>query len=161
MKTKFNIIDAIIALIIVIAIVICGFVFFKFANKDSVAVDNTTKINFIVEINNLTEESANNFKTAVGKTATFGPTASGRGIVSNVEIVPFKRWTKNINDGKIIITEVPNRYTANVTIESYVVKTDISYTSGSEVVAVGKEMPFNAKGAASENGYIINLYEVK
>lgn len=161
MKTKFNIIDAIIATVIVLIIAVCVFVYFKFAHKDNAVVNNTTKINFVVEVNNLTEEASDSFENAKGNSVTFGTTASGIGTVAYVEIVPYTKWVKNIQDGEVIISEVPERYTAKVTIESDVVKSDISYTCGSETIAVGKEMPFNAKGAASEDGFIVDLSEVK
>lgn len=161
MKTKFNIIDVVIAIVLVVIIAVCGVIGYKFINKDSVAVSNTTKIKFTVEVNNLTAESAESFENTVGNLATFGPTASGIGTVTDVEVVPYRRWTRDTQKGEVVISEVPDRFTANVTIESDVAKSDISYTSGSETVAVGKAMPFNAKGAASENGFIVDLYEVK
>lgn len=161
MKTKFNIIDVVIAIVLVIVIAVCGVIGYKFINKDSVAVSNTTKIRFTVEVNNLTADAGESFVNTVGNSVTFGPTASGMGTVTNVEVVPYRRWLRDTEKGEVVISEVPDKFTANVTIESDVVKSDISYTSGSETVAVGKSMPFNAKGAASENGYIVDLYEVK
>ncbi len=160
MKSKFNIIDAVI-LIIIVAVVVAGvFAYFKLSDKD-VAVNDVTKINFVVEVNNLTETGVESFKSTVGKAVTFGATSSGSGVIKNIEITPFIRWTQNREDGEYIKTEVPGRFTVNVTIESSVQKSDTAFVSGSETVTVGKKMPFNSKGAAFEEGYIVNMYEVK
>lgn len=159
MKTKFNIIDVLILIVLVMIIAVGCFVYFNMTNDDAVVETNTTKIEFVVEVRDLSEDAANSFK--VGDSVTLGETTSGTGVISSVEVVPFTKWVENVEDGEIVISEVPNRYTANVTISSEVSKSDIAYTSGSEEIAVGRKMPFNAKGAASEECYIINLYEVK
>lgn len=159
MKTKFNIIDAIILIVIVLIIAVGCIVYFNMTNDDAVVESNTTKVEFVVEVKDISNDVANSFN--VGDTVTFGESTSGSGYISMVEVVPFTKWVDNVEDGEVVISEVPNRYTANVTISSDVSKTNIAYTSGSEIIAVGKKMPFNAKGAAFEEGYIVNLNEVK
>ena len=159
MKPKFNIIDAVILVVAVLIIAVGCFVYFNMTKDDAVVNTDTTKILFIVEVKDLSEDAANSFK--VGDSVTLGETTSGTGVISNVEIVPFKKWVNNTEDGEVVISEVPGRYTANVTITSDVSKSNIAYTSGSEEIAVGSKMPFNAKGAASENGYIVDLYELE
>lgn len=159
MKTKFNIIDAIILIVIILIIAVGCFVYFNMTNDDAVVESNTTKVEFVVEVKDISQDVANSFN--VGDAVTFGESASGSGYISMVEVVPFTKWVDNVEDGEVVISEVANRYTANVTISSDVSKTNIAYTSGSEVIAVGRKMPFNAKGAAFEEGYIINLNEVK
>lgn len=157
---KFNIIDL---LIILLAIaVICAGVFaymYFFKSSDDSVSTNTTNIQFTIEVNGITEDAANCF--SVGDTVTLGESASGSGVIVDTEILPYKMVTTNAEDGTYQWTEVPNEYTARVTVQSDVVKTDTSYTTGSEVIAVGKQMPFNARGAASEKCYIVDLTEVK
>ncbi|MEE1043229.1 MAG: DUF4330 family protein [Clostridia bacterium] len=159
MKTKFNIIDLVILIIIVAIIAVGCIIYFNMTNDKTVVETNTTKIEFVVEVRDVSEDAANSF--IVGDLVTFGESTSGRGVISDVEVVPYKKWVNDMEDGEVIISEVPGRYTANVTISADVTKSNIAYTSGSEEVAVGKKMPFNAKGAAFEEGYIINLIEVK
>lgn len=159
MKTKFNIIDFIILIVIVAIIAVGCLVYFNMTNDKTTVESNTANIEFVVEVRNVSEYVANSF--VVGDSVTFGESTSGSGVISSVEVVPYTKWVKNAEDGEVVISEVPGRYTANVTISTVVDKSNISYTSGSEVVAVGKKMPFNAKGAAFEEGYIINLIEVE
>ena len=163
MKKKFNIVDVII-IVVVVAVIVAGcFIYFNFKNSNNNASvrGSTAKIEFVIEVNNVTETVANSFKAAEGSAVSFGDTTSGSGTISFVEIVPFKKWVKNTEDGEYVVSEVPNKYTVNITIQSDVEKTDTSYTSGSEVICVGKSMSFNSFGIAAEGNYIIDLTEIK
>lgn len=163
MKTKFNIVDVIIIVIILAVIATGCFAYFKFANKDNNASvqANTAKIEFVIEVNNLTETAANSFKAAEGSPVSFGETTSGYGTLTYVDVIPYRKWVKNTEDGEVVVSEVPNRYTAKVTIQSDVEKSDTAFTCGSEVITVGKAMPFNSMGVAAEECYIVSLSEVK
>jgi len=159
MKPKFNIVDGIILVVVILIIAVGCFIYFNMTKDDNVVEADTTKIEYVIEIKDLSEEAANSFN--VGDSVTLGESTSGSGKITAVEVVPFIKWVENAEKGEVVISEVPGRYTANVTITSEVAKSNIAYTTGSEEIAVGKKMPFNAKGAASEDGYIVNLYEVK
>ena len=163
MKTKFNIVDVIIIFIIVVALAVgCLFYFKSNSNKSAEVVSDTTKIQFVIEVNDLAETTAKSFEKSIGYNTSFGETATGAGKVIDVEISDYKKWVKNTEDGTISIQKVPDRYTAKVTIESDVIKSNTAYTSGSESIHVGKEMPFNSYGVgAEEKCYIVNLSEVK
>lgn len=157
---KFNIIDLLIILLIVA--VICAGVFaymYFFKSSDNSVNTNTVNIQFTIEVNGITEDAANSFK--VGDSVTLGASASGSGVIKNTEVKEYRMITSNEEDGTYQWTGVPGEYTALVTVESNVVKTDTAYTTGSEVISVGKQMPFNARGAASEKCYIVDLNEVK
>lgn len=163
MKKKFNIVDVII-IVVVLAVIVAGiFLYFKMKNNnDNATVQaNTAKIEFVIEVNNVTETVANSFKAAEGSAVSFGDTASGAGTITYVEVVPYKKWVENTVDGEYVVSEVPNKYTVNVTIQSDVDKTDTSYTSGNEVICVGKSMSFNSFGVADEGSYIVDLTEIK
>ena len=160
MKTKFNIIDVIIIVAIVL-IIVAGCFFYFNMNKDSAADADTVKINFVLEVNNLTETSAISFENSVGDAVTLGATSSGSGVIKKAEKTGYKKWVKNVQDGEVVLSEVPDRYTVRLTIESDVVKSGTAFTTGNETIAVGKAMPFNANGVASEDCYIVDLIEVK
>ena len=163
MKTKFNIIDVIIIFIVIVAIAVGCFFYFKSNNtKNTDVVSNTTKIRFVIEVKDLSETAAKSFEKSKYHSVTFGETATGSGKIVNIQISDYEKWVKNTEEGTINIQKVPDRYTVKVTIESDVIKSDTAYTSGSESICVGREMPFNSYGAGAEEGcYIINLSEVK
>lgn len=161
MKTKFNIVDIVIIFIIIAAIAVGCLFYFKSSETKVETLKDTTKIQFVIEVKNLTETAANSFKSAEGKSVTFGETASGSGTLVKAEIVDFEKWVTNAEEGTVNIQAVPDRYTARITIESDVTKSDISYTSGSEIICVGKEMPFNSFGVGAEECYIVDLSEIE
>jgi len=162
MKIKFNIVDVVIVFIVIAAIAVGCYLYFRPTETNTNVVENTTKIRFVIEVKDLTETAANSFKNAKGSKVSFGETSTGSGIVVDVEVSEYEKWVENPEEGIISIQKVPEKYTVKVVVESDVVKTDTSYTSGKENVSVGKEMPFNAFGAGKEKGcYIIDLYEVE
>lgn len=156
---KFNIIDIII--IILIAAILCAgvYVYYVKINGQESADADTVNLHFTVEVNGLTEEAANSFN--VGDYVTLGESASGSGVIESVEVEKYKILSRNTENGTFLWSEVPDEYTAKVTIVSGVNKSDTAYTTGSENISVGKEMPFNARGAASEKCYIVDLYETE
>lgn len=156
-KRKLNIIDWIIILLVVAALFVAGY-FYVSRQPSDVAAD-TVKIDFTVMVTNLPQETAESFK--IGDCVSFGESTSGSGVISNVEITPYTKLTKNKNDGKFVWSNFPEKYTAYVTVSSDVTKTEYDYISGSEVVAVGKKMPINSVGAASESSYVVNITEAE
>lgn len=163
MKTKFNIVDVII-LVVILAVIAAGcFVYINMKNngQQSASNVNTAKLSFTIEVTNLSEDAANFFVGSEEQAVTFGNTSSGSGIIKKIEIVPYEKQTKNYEDGEYYLAEVPGQYNVKVTIESDVVKSSTSYKSGDEVIAVGKQMPFNSNGIASEDGYVVDLSEIK
>lgn len=157
-KTKFNVIDVLI-LILVVFVVLAGlYVYYDRTHGDE-KIQNTQNVSFTIEVNGLSYDAANSFK--VGDTVTLGETTSGSGKITNVDIVDYERVSVDSEDGKYILANVPNEYTARVTILFEAEKTSDSYMSGSEIIAVGREMPFNGKGVAASDCYIVDLEEIK
>lgn len=156
-KRKLNIIDVIIIVLIIAVVCIGGYIYVS-STPETIAADTET-FEFTVMITDLPQEPANSFKA--GDNVTFGESTSGSGVIENVEVVPYKKLSENKDDGTYIWSEVPDKYTAYVTIKTDVKRTDYDFTSGSESIAIGKKMPINAVGAASENGFVVNLKEAE
>lgn len=157
MKSKFNIIDLIVIIVLVLAIAVGGFVGYKyFFGDNGSASANVVKLNFVIEISSVSEDIAKAYK--VGDKVNFGSQGSGNGVITNVEVVPYRVWNKNTEIGEIVISEVPDKYTAKITIESDVVKTDKFYMCNDESIVIGKMMPFAVKGASADC-YVVDLYE--
>lgn len=155
---KFNVIDVLILVLAVLVVLAGVYVYYDRTHSD-VSSQNSANVSFTIEINGLSYDAANSFK--VGDAVTLGETTSGSGKITNVEVVDYEKVSVDSKDGKYILTKIPDEYTARVTILSEVVKSDESYKSGSEIIAVGREMPFNGKGAAASDCYIVDLAEVK
>lgn len=161
MRTKFNIVDVVIIFVVIAAIAVGCYFYFRPTETKTAVVENTTKVRFVIEVKDLTETAANSFKAAKGTEVSFGETSTGSGTVYDVEILEYEKWVENLEEGSVSIQKVPGRYMVRVIVESDAVKSDIAYTSGKEKISVGRELPFNALGVGKEKEcYIIDLYEV-
>ncbi len=164
MSRKFNIIDIIIILIIVIGLVVAGIFFVKYLNNDksvntTQSEQNKTKLNFTIEILNVSENNAKMYKK--GQEVKFDAYGKCKGRIEDVVIEPYKIVTKNTEVGEVLVTEIPDRYTAILIIKTDVVKDKMKYSCNGERISIGKSLPIKIKGAAAANCYITDLYEVK
>ena len=166
MKRKFNIIDVIIILVVIVAIAVAsGFLYFKTRTAEDEAAetahtkDNEIKLAFVIEINNISETMSTAYE--VGRKVMFDSYGNCEGVIRDIEIVPYRMWTWNTEDGEVLINDVPDKYTARITIETDVIKEENKYNCSGERISIGKSVPFKTKGAAVEKCYIVDLYEVK
>lgn len=153
-KLKLNVIDLGIIAVLIIAILGGGF-YYLTKNKTKVVDKNQTKIEFDIEIQNLSLDNANSF--LVGENVVYGMTNIDSGKVKNVKIEPYKKLTKDAVNGKYLWKTYQNRYQATVTIEATVNETEDSFRGEKEEVRVGTQMQFHGKGFASAEGYIVGL----
>lgn len=153
-KLKLNVIDLGIIAFLVIAIVGGGF-YYVSKNKAKSVDKNQTKIEFDIEVQNLSLDNANSF--VVGENVIYGMTNIDTGKVKNVRIEPYKKMTKDAVDGKYLWKTYQNRYQATVTIEATVNESEDSFRGDKEEVRIGTQMQFHGKGFASAEGFIVGL----
>ena len=153
-KLKLNVIDLGIIAILIIAILGGGF-YYVSKNKVKIADKNQTKIEFDIEIPNLSLDNANSF--VVGENVIYGMTNIDSGKVKNVKIEPYRKLTKDAVNGKYLWQTYKNRYQATVTIEDTVNETADSFIGEKEEVRIGTQMQFHGKGFASAEGFIVGL----
>lgn len=157
-KTKFNVLDVVIVLVILAIVCVGGYVFMKQRGGTSVS-GQQTKLHFTVEVTNISKSMAEAFH--VGDSVVFGTTNSDRGVIYDVKIEPYRKLTNNIEDGSHSLQVVEGQYTALVTIETMVQESDEAYINATEELAIGLKMPINAKGAAAPGGFIVGMEEVE
>lgn len=162
MNRKFNIIDFIIIFFIIVAIILVGLFYFNITKDKGASIMDEqpkTKLNFTVEVTNITENIAQMYKE--GQTVKFDNYGKCEGVIQKVVIEPYKIWTKNTEIGEFLITEVPNKYVAKITIQTDVTKEENKYSCQEERISIGKSLPLKTKGVACESCYIVDLYEVE
>jgi len=153
-KLKLNVIDIGIIVVLIIVISAGGF-YYLTKNKAKIVDKNQTKIEFDIEIQNLSLDNANSFLS--GENVVYGMTNIDTGKVKNVKVEPYKRLTKDSVNGKYLWKTFQNRYQATVTIEATVNETGDSFRGEKEEVRIGTQMQFHGKGFASAEGYIVGL----
>jgi len=153
-KFKPNIIDLAIIIFLIVAILGGGF-YYVSKSRAKIAGENQTKIEFDVEVTNISLENAKSF--IIGENVVYGLANIDSGKVKNVKIEPYKKLTKDIVNGQFLWQNYQNRYQAIVTIEATVNETKDSFRGEKEEVRVGMQMQFRGKGFASSEGYIVGL----
>ncbi len=148
---KVNVIDLAIVLIIILVAGV-GYTMFFAGGKN---VDNTNKIvEYDIEITLKTKEYADVIK--VGDSIRDSVKGNYLGKVVDVQVLPATKVTEDLENGKFIQAEVPNRYDIVLSLEANGTVTSSNITAEGSEIAVGKRMYIKGKGYASE-GYILAI----
>ena len=134
MKPKFNIIDVLI--ILVLAAVL--WVFANYAGAKP-AVSSVATVHYTVEIKDIREENVGAFAEGDEITGDKGGGVIGK-IVSVGEYEKETSITENVRTGKFVVSEIPNRYTVTLVIESPCVKNADGITVDDMDIKVGKSI---------------------
>jgi len=151
---KINVLDAVIILVVLIA---CIFGY-RYINKQQkvIAPKNTTKVIYQVRTN---ESFPNTFEMIEEGTIIYDSIKNSPiGTVIKKEIVPSERSEMNLNDGKYVLTELPEKEYIDIliTIEADANYTEQNISVGDYIVKVGKEAFVKGKGYAGA-GYIVSI----
>ena len=133
-KARFNIIDVLIILVL-------AAVLWVFANYASVepAQNNAAMVQYTVEIKGIREENVGAFAEGDEITGDKGGGVIGK-IVSVGEYENETAITENIRTGEFNVSEIPNRYTVRLVIESPCVKNADGITVDNTDIKVGKSI---------------------
>ena len=159
-KTKFNLMDCLIILVVVALIAGGIFVLSSLKGKDSsAALSQGATIRYTVELAKEEEEVLNAFIAAAEKedNCYVGEKERAEAVIKEVTYTPAKIQTRNSKTGEIYWEEIEDKYCINVTLESQGSETDSSVIAGSgNVLKVGAETSVKGKGYAGY-GFIIAL----
>lgn len=133
-KARFNIIDVLIILVLVA-------VLWVFANYASVkpVVNNSATVQYTVEIKGIREENLDAFAAGDEITSDKGGGVIGK-IISVGEYKNETAITENVRTGEFIVSDIPNRYTVKLTIESPCIKNADGVTVDGLDIKVGKSI---------------------
>lgn len=156
-KAKFNFIDALIILVILLAVLAGGYVI----ASGKLSVGNgkeTIKIQYQVEIKEKTKEYGDNIK--IGDKVLVGDKEKAAATVEGVEIVPFKIISEDKTQGIVHYSEVPDVYDVILTLNSEGSQTDTGIYADNTQVRIGEKITVRGNGY-SGNGYIVGLEVVE
>lgn len=129
-KWKINIFDiVIIAIVLVIAVLFLYFTTFK---GQSAGSNESSVVTYMIELRDISKNVAD--KIQVGDALSDSVKKNDLGVVQSVRIVPYTTLGQVTETGEYILSEVPDRYTAILVVESPAVETDSSITVGSGFV---------------------------
>jgi len=133
-KARFNIIDILIILVLVAVL----WVFANYANIKP-AENNGATVQYTVEIKSIREENVGAFAEGDAITGDKGGGVIGK-IVSVGEYEKETSLEENVRTGEFVISEIPNRYTVRLTIESPCIKNADGITVDDTDIKVGKSI---------------------
>lgn len=151
MGKKFNFIDYIIILAIIIAL--GGFYYF-YKKKDVQLSDSNYKITFQMEITKKNFNVCSSYK--VGSPVIFGTSSTGSGTITDVEIYESETIQADVLAGEFVKSKAYDYYDAIVTVECVGQVTDNYIRCQEENLPVGKEVVFQGNGFVGK-GYIVNV----
>jgi hypothetical protein len=154
-KVKFNIIDFLI-IVAVVLVAVAGV--YIIGNKSEVTV-NTEKTKVLVTIEQLSvDETAMNFyKESVknGDVVTMGIREKTTGVLKNLEILPATDNFDHPVTGEKVSLEKVNRYNLKFTIETEFAENDRDFLIGTDKIKIGKELNFASKGYSGYGNVVV------
>ncbi len=133
-KTRFNIIDVLIILVL-------AAVLWVFANYASVkpVVSNDATVQYTVEIKGIREENVGAFAEGDQITGDKGGGVIGK-IISVGEYENETSIEENVRTGEFVVSDIPNRYTVRLVIESPCIKNADGIIVDDTDIKVGKNI---------------------
>lgn len=135
-----NYVDLIV--ILLIALVGVKFLVIDKVQQDVAVLNNNQEINFTFEVNGIRDISVDSVK--VGDVFKDKDTKGILGEVVNKEVVKAKMATTD-SEGKVIYSEIPDRYIMKLTFKGNGTITDREIKAGSTVLQIGKFITIDSK----------------
>lgn len=153
MKAKFNVIDAIIILLI-LAVGAAGFMFL--GNRSEVtSTDKSVKIFYDVDITECEEYMTDRF--AVGEKVSVGEKEKVPATIVKSEVRPATQSAFDGVGGKFIEAEIPGKYDIIVTLMSEGTDSAGSVSSNGTAIRVGMSAVIKGRDCAG-SGYVTQIY---
>ena len=135
-KLRFNLIDAIKIIIIIAILLVLGKVFLG-NNDDNSAVTETTRIQYVIEIQDVDERFENS--VTIGDVVQDAIQRKNIGTVVGVQAIPYEVITFDYTEGKEKVSVVDGKLTMYITIEAEAIETDSAFTVDGQVIRVGQK----------------------
>ena len=137
-KLKFNLMDALLLLIIaaVAVALLYIFVWSEQHSVDSLAGKETVRITFVVELTGLQEDYAD--KIEVGDTPSDSYKKVPLGVITAMESRPYIYTGTNLHDGTKVLSTVEDQVSLYLTIETDAVPSGYGYTVSGSDMYVGR-----------------------
>ncbi len=148
---KINVIDILILLLILLILVFA----YLYFGRNTGGVSTGEKYTFQYEIQNIVKQTADSIK--VGDKVYDNETNAYIGEVKEVKITNFKQVIQNYETDEFVTVDVPNKYTALITIQNNLIDTGTDLkTVDDYVVKVGKRVYLRG-GLYAGSGYIVYI----
>ncbi len=153
-KVRFNGMDLFIVIALIVVIAAGAYILFGRGGQAAVSTAKSAEITVTAELTAQSEEFAEFVK--IGDIVMIGEKTKLETTVSAVEVVPAKETGYDILEGRILRSEVPEKYDVRITLTGVGSETDSSVEINGTAIRVGEKTVFSSKSWAGE-GYVIGL----
>ncbi len=160
-KPKFNIIDGLIILLLILVIAVA--VFFLNGTGDAGTNDVEAKSAlFKIQITKADKSIYDKFVAAMDneETVWIGVKERFEGKIENIEIAPASKVSTDLYTGKAVLSQDPASNDITITVRTTVVETDYAISASGTAIRVGEEAAIRSKSVAGY-GFIIDLETVE
>jgi hypothetical protein len=156
-KPKFNLLDGIIIVAVVLVAVVAVY-FFKGSAKDMKNEASNVLAEYTIQLTEADEGLYQKFMTAQegNETVFLGVKERFEGKITGLELIPAQKITTDTKNGTAVLAEDPTNSFLNITVASEAVETESSISVSGTAIRVGEELVIAAKNCAG-CGYVIDL----
>lgn len=160
-KPKFNFLDGLIALLVVVVLV-AGVYVLKGRDSGQAVPDKNAVAEIQIQLTEVDESIYKKFAEVADKNESvwIGIKERFEGKVSMVECGPAKKMTKDLYSGKAVMAENPTQKDVTITVNADVVETDSAIVAGGTEIRVGEETAIRGKGVAGF-GFVVGIKTVE
>ena len=164
-KPRFNIIDLIIILVIIVACIVGAYAFK--GTESAPESDKEEKIVFSLKQSEASDEIKAYYEENIkqGDKITVGKTKKEKATVENIEIVPSKVVYDNPQSGEKSTVDAVDKYDIVITVSAKAKDTKKAYLLGDMEIKVGKVVEFEKKDAEGKllksDGVVLMLNEAE
>lgn len=160
-KPKFNILDGLIIVLLVLVLAVGVFLIKGMGQGDVGGVSTNTNAVFKIQLTKAEKVLADKFATAKenDEMVWIGTKERFEAKIRDVQIEPTKKITTDLRTGKAILAQDPTCYDVTITVEAAAVETDNAISASGTAIRVGEEAAIRGNGFAGY-GFIIGLETV-
>ena len=160
-KPKFNVIDGLIIIAILLIAVVGVFLIRGMAGGSVSGTSTNTNAVFKIELAKAEPILADQFAAAMDsdETVWIGVKERFEGKIQNVEVKPSQKVTTDLRTGKAVLGSDPTCLDVTITVKAQAVETDSAITASGTAIRVGEEVAIRGKQMAGF-GYVVELKTV-
>ncbi len=158
-KLKFNLVDVLIIIGIILAAAMCVYVLSSLKDTGSGSAADNVKMRYSVEFKKKEKTVVDAFEAAAerGDSCFVSEKEKAAATLKEVIAVPAKKATTNLETGEALFSDIEDKYDVTVVLESEGTETDKDILAdGKAPIKVGDEISVKGKGYAGY-GFITSL----
>ncbi len=146
----------IIVISLVAIVLLAGIIFFVTRGSGKDVTSKQTKIEFDLELAEVSKAIADEYRLSVGKTAVYGVANVDQCKLERISTAPFEKLVADTENELFVLTEVQDKLKITATFSATVTETDYEFKGDYDIIVAGMQQLIHGKGY-SMKGYITDV----